>query len=74
LIGCGGGGTIASVQVLREEGAMAEVPSRRLAGDWFDVCRCRVPCACTFAQAPDDGTCGRSSEHFPFDGSGPGGA
>ena len=36
---------------------MAEVPSWRLAGDWFDVCRCRVPCGCTFAQAPDDGTC-----------------
>ena len=29
----------------------------RLKGDWFDVCRCRVPCACTFAQAPDDGKC-----------------
>src|SRR5437868_1258634 len=36
---------------------MAEVPSWRLAGDWFDVCRCRVPCACTFAQPPDDGQC-----------------
>ena len=29
----------------------------RLAGDWFDVCRCRVPCGCTFAQAPDEGQC-----------------
>ena len=28
-----------------------------LKGDWFDVCRCRVPCPCTFAQAPDDGEC-----------------
>ena len=36
---------------------MAEVPSWRLTGDWFDVCRCRVPCGCTFAQAPDDGQC-----------------
>lgn len=36
---------------------MAEVPRWRLAGDWFDVCRCRVPCACTFAQAPDEGQC-----------------
>jgi hypothetical protein len=36
---------------------MAEVPRWRLAGDWFDVCRCRVPCGCTFAQAPDDGQC-----------------
>jgi hypothetical protein len=29
----------------------------RLTGDWFDVCRCRVPCGCTFAQAPDEGQC-----------------
>jgi hypothetical protein len=29
----------------------------RLVGDWFDVCRCRVPCPCTFAQAADDGQC-----------------
>ncbi len=29
----------------------------QLKGDWFDVCRCRVPCGCTFAQAPDDGQC-----------------
>src|SRR5207249_2890653 len=36
---------------------MAEVPSWRLTGDWFDVCRCRVPCGCTFAQAPDEGEC-----------------
>jgi hypothetical protein len=28
-----------------------------LKGDWFDVCRCRVPCACTFAQAPDEEEC-----------------
>jgi hypothetical protein len=36
---------------------MAEVPRWRLRGDWFDVCRCRVPCGCTFAQAPDEGEC-----------------
>jgi hypothetical protein len=29
----------------------------QLKGDWFDVCRCRVPCACTFAQAPDEDVC-----------------
>jgi hypothetical protein len=38
-------------------GAMAEVPSWRLAGDWFDVCNCTVPCPCTFAQAPSEGQC-----------------
>jgi hypothetical protein len=36
---------------------MADVPSWRVAGDWFDVCRCRVPCGCTFAQAPDEDQC-----------------
>ncbi len=36
---------------------MAEVPRWRVTGDWFDVCRCRVPCGCTFAQAPDEGVC-----------------
>jgi hypothetical protein len=36
---------------------MAEVPRWRLIGDWFDLCRCRVPCGCTFAQPPDEGRC-----------------
>ena len=36
---------------------MAEIPRWRLTGDWFDVCRCRVPCGCTFAQPPDEGEC-----------------
>jgi hypothetical protein len=36
---------------------MADIPQWRLAGDWFDVCRCRVPCFCTFAQAPDEDQC-----------------
>jgi hypothetical protein len=34
---------------------MAE--SWRVKGDWFDVCRCRVPCGCSFAQAPDEDQC-----------------
>lgn len=33
---------------------MAEVPQWRVAGDWFDVCKCRVPCPCTFAQPPTE--------------------
>ena len=36
---------------------MADIPGWRVAGDWFDVCRCRVPCGCTFAQAPDEDQC-----------------
>ncbi|NUP46365.1 MAG: DUF1326 domain-containing protein [Catenulispora sp.] len=29
----------------------------RLAGDWFDTCKCAIPCPCTFAQAPTSGYC-----------------
>ena len=34
---------------------MAE--SWQVKGDWFDVCRCRMPCGCSFAQAPDEDDC-----------------
>jgi hypothetical protein len=36
---------------------MADVPAWRLVGDWFDVCKCEVPCPCTFAEAPTYGDC-----------------
>jgi hypothetical protein len=36
---------------------MTDVPRWRLVGDWFDVCNCKVPCPCTFAQAPSEGYC-----------------
>ena len=36
---------------------MAEVPNWHVAGDWFDVCKCAVPCPCTFAQPPTEGDC-----------------
>ena len=26
-------------------------------GEWFDVCSCKLPCPCTFAQEPTDGDC-----------------
>jgi hypothetical protein len=29
----------------------------QLAGDWFDVCKCNIPCPCEFAQAPTFGDC-----------------
>jgi hypothetical protein len=32
-------------------------PGWRLRGDWFDVCRCDIPCPCEFAQPPTDGWC-----------------
>ena len=36
---------------------MNDVPSWHLSGEWFDACKCAVPCPCTFAQPPTDGTC-----------------
>src|SRR5829696_1166142 len=41
----------------REECAMDTVPQWHLAGDWFDVCSCDIPCPCEFAQAPTDNAC-----------------
>jgi hypothetical protein len=36
---------------------MAEAPQWRVKGDWFDVCKCDVPCPCEFAQPPSYGDC-----------------
>src|SRR5919106_4185448 len=33
------------------------VPQWKVNGDWFDVCKCNIPCPCTFAQAPSYGDC-----------------
>jgi hypothetical protein len=35
----------------------AQVPRWTVEGDWFDVCRCTIPCPCEFAQAPTDNYC-----------------
>jgi hypothetical protein len=32
-------------------------PRWHVAGDWFDVCKCAIPCPCTFAQPPTYGDC-----------------
>jgi hypothetical protein len=36
---------------------MADVPKWHAKGDWFDVCKCGIPCPCTFAQPPTEGDC-----------------
>ncbi len=36
---------------------MAAIPNWSLKGDWFDVCKCNIPCPCEFAQAPTFGDC-----------------
>jgi hypothetical protein len=40
-----------------EPGAASDVPKWHVVGDWFDVCRCDLPCPCEFAQAPTDNYC-----------------
>ena len=36
---------------------MNTIPGWRLAGDWFDICSCNIPCPCEFAQAPTNNAC-----------------
>jgi hypothetical protein len=36
---------------------MPTIPAWSVAGDWFDVCNCTIPCPCTFAQPPSFGDC-----------------
>jgi hypothetical protein len=35
----------------------ANIPKWTPSGDWFDVCRCNVPCPCEFAQVPTYDDC-----------------
>jgi len=39
------------------ENNVVDVPEWHVAGDWFDVCNCNIPCPCTFAQPPSSGDC-----------------
>ena len=34
--------------------AMTGIPQWWAKGDWFDVCKCHIPCSCEFAQPPND--------------------
>ena len=34
-----------------------DIPKWSLSGDWFDVCKCNIPCPCIFAQTPSYGDC-----------------
>jgi len=36
---------------------MSENPKWHVEGHWFDVCKCNIPCPCTFAQTPSYGDC-----------------
>src|SRR5262245_52117200 len=32
---------------------MADIPAWHAKGEWFDICRCNVPCPCSWTQPPD---------------------
>ena len=34
-----------------------KTPNWRVSGDWFDVCKCNIPCPCEFAQTPTYDDC-----------------
>lgn len=34
-----------------------DIPRWRVLGEWFDVCKCNIPCPCEFAQPPTFGDC-----------------
>lgn len=36
---------------------MTNIPQWHANGDWFDVCKCNIPCPCEFAQMPTTGDC-----------------
>lgn len=36
---------------------MAEIAKWSVNGDWFDTCKCAIPCPCYFAQPPTSGDC-----------------
>jgi hypothetical protein len=36
---------------------MEDVQAWSIKGQWFDVCRCAIPCPCSWAQPPDDEYC-----------------
>jgi hypothetical protein len=40
-----------------EQNSTSDVPQWHVVGDWFDVCRCDIPCPCEFAQPPTDNWC-----------------
>ncbi|MCI0557794.1 MAG: DUF1326 domain-containing protein [Nitrososphaera sp.] len=35
----------------------SRIPEWKASGDWFDVCKCSIPCHCVFAEAPSFGDC-----------------
>ena len=40
------------------------IPDWKVFGDWFDVCKCSIPCPCEFAQTPSYGDCDAVTWHI----------
>jgi hypothetical protein len=49
------------------EATEKSIPNWKIMGDWFDVCKCNVPCPCTFAQTPTYGDCDGVLAYLFFD-------
>jgi hypothetical protein len=43
--------------MVKDKAIAKEIPNWKVSGDWFDVCKCSIPCPCEFAQAPTYGDC-----------------
>jgi hypothetical protein len=48
---------MSSQSTTTNDSTVGYIPNWRASGDWFDVCKCNIPCPCTFAQTPTNGEC-----------------
>ena len=44
-------------QSVAADPTMTNIPQWQVEGDWFDVCKCDIPCPCEFARMPTYGDC-----------------
>ena len=44
------------------------IPDWKVSGDWFDVCKCNIPCPCEIAQTPTYGDCDAVLAYYIKDG------
>ena len=49
--------TVSTTTVAASTTTKEKIPKWMDTGDWFDVCKCSLPCPCIFAQAPTYGDC-----------------
>jgi hypothetical protein len=49
--------TTATVTEATTASTKGGIPNWKVTGDWFDVCKCNIPCPCEFAQTPTYGDC-----------------